>query len=93
MNRASSAMLVTPAATVTHRPSLGFSAAIRKLWNTFCSIYAVLKASTMRPYSTQSGSISASAPRKTEIGSIKITPSVEMMTPQMRVAAIIMVKY
>ena len=70
MNSASSTMLVTPAATVIHRPSLGFSAAMRKLWNTFCSMKAVLKASTMRPYSTQSASISSSAPRKTEMGSM-----------------------
>ena len=49
MNSASSTMLVTPAATVTSRPRRGFSAAMKKLWNTFCSMKAKVKPVTMRP--------------------------------------------
>ena len=46
---ASSTILVTPALTVAASPSRGFSAAIRKLWNTFWNIKATLKAMTIRP--------------------------------------------
>ena len=49
MNSASSAIFVTPAATVAISPSFGFSAAIRKLWNTFCSMNAVVNEMTIRP--------------------------------------------
>ena len=38
MNRASSAMLVTPAATVKAKPRWGFSAVTKKLWNIFCKM-------------------------------------------------------
>ena len=49
MNSASSPMLVTPAATVTIRPSRGRSAVIKKLWNTFCSMNAAVNEMTIRP--------------------------------------------
>lgn len=49
MKSASSTMLVMPAATVTKRPRRGFSAAMKKLWNTFCSMKAKVKPVTMRP--------------------------------------------
>ena len=45
----SSTILVAPAATVKQRPSLGFSAAIKKLWNRYCSMNAVWNVSKMRP--------------------------------------------
>ena len=48
-NNASSTIFVTPAATVAARPSFGFSAAIRKLWNTFCSMNAAVNEMTIRP--------------------------------------------
>ena len=48
-NRASSAMLVMPAATVTARPSWGFSAVTKKLWNSYCSIKAGRAIRMMRP--------------------------------------------
>ena len=47
--RASRNILVTPALMVARRPSFGRSAAIRKLWNTFCSMNVVIKQKTMRP--------------------------------------------
>ena len=42
-------MFVTPDATVTARPSLGFSAVIKKLWNSICKTYAGSAMRIMRP--------------------------------------------
>ena len=43
-NSASSAMFVQPAVTVATRPSFGFSAATKKVWNRFCSMNSTLNA-------------------------------------------------
>lgn len=90
MNRASSTMLVTPAATVTFRPSLGFSAAMKKLWNTFCSIKANVKPVTMRPYSTQSAIMASVAPRKRATGPMNAMPMPDSTTPSANVNSTIM---
>lgn len=49
MNSASSTMFATPAAMTTSRPTRGRSATTRKLWNTFCSMNAVVNAMLTRP--------------------------------------------
>ena len=81
-NTKSSTMLVRPAATVKKRPSLGFSAVMKKLWNKNCSINAVWNTVMMVPYKMQSSSSSAMAPSRTAAGrstsratTVKITPS------------------
>lgn len=48
-NTASSMIFVQPAIIVEISPSFGFSAAIKKLWNTFWSIKAVVKDITILP--------------------------------------------
>ena len=48
-NSRSSVMLVSPAATVTVRPSWGRSATTKKLWNTFCSMKGPVDSRTIRP--------------------------------------------
>ena len=67
-------MLVAPAATVKNRPSLGFSAAIKKLWNRYCSMNAVWNVSKMRPYSRQPGSSSGVAPSSSATGRSSARP-------------------
>ena len=42
-------MFVTPATTVTAKPTFGFSAAMKKLWNTFCTMNGVNAPSSMKP--------------------------------------------
>ena len=90
MNRASSTMLVRPAATVTFRPSLGFSAAMKKLWNTFCSMKANVKPVTMRPYSTQSSIMASVAPKNRETGRMKTMPAADSTAPSASVNSTIM---
>ena len=74
-------MLVSPAAIVASRPSLGFSAAMRKDWNTFCSMNAVVNPTTIRPYSTLSAIIASVAPKKRATGSIAAMPTAVSSTP------------
>ena len=49
INSASRTMFAMPAAVVTARPRFGFSAAAKNVWNTFCSMKAVLNSRTIRP--------------------------------------------
>ena len=82
-NRASSAILATPAATVTASPSFGFSAVMKKLWNSYCRINAGSTARMMRPYTTQLSSISPSAPSHAPTGRIATMPSAPITMPHM----------
>ena len=45
----SSTMFVSPEATVKASPSCGFSAATKKLWNSYCSMYAGSAMRMIRP--------------------------------------------
>ena len=75
-------MFVTPAATVEMRPSFGFSAVMKKLWNSICKINAGFANRIILPYITQSSSICPSAPRAAATGRRKIMPSAETATPK-----------
>ena len=81
MNSQSRNIFVTPAATVTASPSLGFSAVMRKLWNTFWSMNEAVPIRMMLPYVTQSSSISSSAPNRMETGRMRNSPTTPTTTP------------
>ncbi len=86
-------MLVSPAPTITSRPSLGLSAETKKLWNTFCRMKKGLAARIIRAYSTQYSSISPSAPSAREMGRASRTPAREMTAPPTAEAATSREKY
>ena len=65
---------VSPAARDTRRLSPGFSAVIKKLWNTYCRIKAGMERNRMLPYATQFSRSSPVAPSASEMGRIKIKP-------------------
>ena len=77
-------ILVRPAATVSHSPSLGRSAATRKLWNMFCKMKGTRARMRMRPYKTAWASISPSAPRRTQRGSMMSSAASIRTKPAMR---------
>ena len=86
-------MLVTPAATVATSPSFGFSAVVRKVWNTLCSIKGVVNTREIRPYTRQSSIITSVAPSRRTISGRNTMPSTVARIPQITVNSTIMEKY
>ena len=77
---ASITMLVTPEETVTHSPSMGFSAVIMKDWNNNCKTPKGSAARIILEYSTASWSICPSAPKASATGgAINIPMTVNIM--------------
>ena len=93
INNASSTIFVSPAATVIISPSLGFSAVIKRLWNTLCNINAVLNIIRVLPYVTQSSSICPLAPNACESGRTTISPKIVSNIPKITTNVISIVKY
>ena len=73
-------MLERPAATVTASPTYGFSAAMKKLWNMFCSTENGNAASRTRPYSRERSRSCPSAPKKPNSGSSANAPTAHNTT-------------
>ena len=74
-------MFVTPAATVTTRPICGFSAAMKKLRNTFCTMNSGRATTRMRPYRRPWSMSEPCAPSTASSGSNTATPTTARSTP------------
>ena len=91
-NSASNTAFVQPAAIVTARPILGFSAAAKKLWKMFCNMNALVNAMVILPYVTQCSIMPSLAPSNFAMGSTKISPNMVKDSPRMTANRMIMEK-
>ena len=82
-------MFVTPAATVTAKPTCGFSAAMKKLRNMFCTMNRGNATSRMRPYRRPCSKRPPWAPRRSSTGSSAAAPTAIKTAPA-TAAAIVM---
>ena len=77
----SSIMLVKPEAIDIFKLKSGFCAVMKKLWKIFCSMKAGCVTKRILPYTIQLSKSFPSAPKKIEIGRIKIKHIADMIMP------------